>query len=185
MRVLLYIVIAVLSFLAVLAGAMAATGLLNAASFERLLGRAPEEPAPLAQPAASPEDSLSGLARRLNEREEALVQRETDLKRREAEFSQRNAALLQLQTSLEERLKEVKSVLEQSDAEEQLRRKTTATTLELMDPKKAAERLNGLPPEEVAAILRLVKDKQRAKIVEQVTPDEATRILRLLQEPPL
>jgi len=121
----------------------------------------------------------------LNERESALAQREADLKRRETEFERRNAELLQLQGVIEDRLKEIKGALEQSDAEEQVRRQTAATTLELMDPKKAAERLQGLPAEEAAAILRLVKDKQRAKIVEQVAPDEAVRILRLLQEPPL
>lgn len=184
MRIILYLATALISFLVVLVGAMAATGLLTAENIERMLGRTPEATT-LPPTAASPQDNLSALARLLNERESALDQREEDLKRREAEFGQRNAALLQLQSTLEERLREMKSVLEQSDAEVQLRRQTTATTLELMDPKKAAERLDGLPPEEAAAILRLVKDKQRAKIVEQITPDNAVRILRLLQEPPL
>lgn len=184
MRILLYALAGLLSFAIALAGAMAATGNLNADAVKRLLGE--QKPGQESRPAAAPApDELGALARRLKEREEALDRREADLVRREAEFAKRSGELQQLQTTIEDRLKEIQGALAQNDTELQARRQTTASTLERMEPKKAAERMNGMPAEEAAEILRLVKDKQRAKIIEQLQPDEAVRLLRLLQEPAL
>lgn len=184
MRIVLYAMIGLLSFVLALAGAMAVTGNLSGEALGRLMGQS-EAGLGAATGTAPVEEEMSMLARRLKEREEALDRREADLVRRETEFAKRGGELQQLQTTIEDRLKEIQGALAQNDTELQARRQTTANTLERMDAKKAAERMTGLPADEAAEILRLVKDKQRAKIIEQMAPDEAVRLLRLLQEPSL
>ncbi len=186
MKYLLYGFIALLTFAAALAGTLAASGNLNAESLEKILALSagPEESSEETLP-TDEEDPLSSLAQALKAREQTLEKRAETLEEREKELDKRETELRTLDNTVQQRIKELNTLLSDSDNEREARRKTTALTLEEMDPTKAAERLTGLAPEEAVAILRLVDDKERAKILEEMTPEEATRLLRMFQEPPL
>jgi flagellar motility protein MotE (MotC chaperone) len=181
MKIIIYGLVAVLSFAGALAGALALTGYLTPETLERILGRgeAAEEQAP----ALPEEDALGSLARALKERETSLNRRETGLSERERALAARESELRRLESTVEERIQDLNNLLGQADNEMVARRQTLADTFGRMDPRKAAEQLQALPPEDAVAILRLMDEKNRAKIFDAMNRDEATRILRLFQEP--
>ena len=185
MKFLLYGFIALISFVAALVGALAATGNLSQESLDKLMGKAEGVPETAGENMYAEEDQMSALARALKEREAALKKKSSDLETRSKALDTREAELRRLESSIQTRLEELNSLMGDADKERQARQQTIASTLQEMDSKKAAERVAGLDPEEAVAILRLVDEKERAKIMEDMTTDDAIRLMRLLGEAPL
>lgn len=178
MKTVLYGLIAILAFLVSLVLALALTGNFSKEALNRLMNNEPEMTAE-AQPEADP---LGPLAAQLKKKQEELKAREAELQAREAQLEQRAQSLAQLQTQLEEIQQKLYGSLEDAEAEQALRLKTIAVTVEAMKPDKAAERLAKMPPDDVAEILAQVKDKSRGKIVEAMDPEFATNVLRAMQD---
>ncbi|HPU97751.1 MAG TPA: hypothetical protein PLO53_07330 [Candidatus Hydrogenedentes bacterium] len=186
-----YALIAVLaagSFIGSLVGALALSGHLNSDSLSRIFGGAPpkeaaSETAKQADMAADPVriSSLDTLSRQLREKEAALNQREEELKQREAQLATREAELAKLRADLETMQKQLESSLQNADTERQVRLKTIALTISEMKPDKAAERLEGLDPADIAEILLQVEGKNRGKIMEALSPETAVSVMRQLQ----
>ncbi|HOK89552.1 MAG TPA: hypothetical protein PK379_05965 [Candidatus Hydrogenedentes bacterium] len=188
MKYALIAIVAVGSFVGSLVGAMALTGHLNGESLARLSGAKPAEQASPAPAADNPTpadpvrvSSLDTLSRQLREKEAALNQREEELKQREAQLATREAELAKLRADLETMQKQLESSLQDADTERQVRLKTIALTVSEMKPDKAAERLEGLDPADIAEILLQVEGKNRGKIMEALSPETAVSVMRQLQ----
>ena len=180
MKYLLYVLIALASFAAALAGAMALTGNLNTEALKRLMN--PEAAAPPTEAVAA-RDEIGPLAEQLKRERAALKKREQELAQREAQLDQREQELATLRSELTEIQSEIQGALGDAETERKLRLETIAITVANMDEDKAAERLKGLPVEDVAAILKLIeKDKDRGAILEAMEQDFAVRVLQALQE---
>ncbi len=177
MKTVVMALIGLLSFAATLVLSLYLTGNLSTDALQRVFGQAP--PAPIE---AAPPDPLAPLVQQVKRRENALQQREQELKRRESQVAQREQELAQLQKRLEDLQKQIDDSLADAEKERKVRLETVASTISVMKPDKAAERLEQLPIEDVAEILHLVKPKERGKIVEAMTSDRAGLILRALQE---
>ncbi len=178
-RIVLLVVLALLAFVLSMVGALAATGNLNAEALQRLTTGAAAPPEAL-----GPATALGPLARQLQEKEQQLNQREQELALREQQLDARMRELQQLQSQLEQLDSELEDKLTTGDAESAQRQKTVANTLAEMRASNAAERLEGLPIDEIASILRLIEDEgDRAKIIEEMEPATATQVLRALQAP--
>lgn len=188
MKYTLIAIVAMGSFVGSLVGAMALTGHLNAESLARLTGGQPPhqtEAAP-AWDSTAPADpirvsSLDTLSRQLREKEAALNQREEELKQREAQLTAREAELTKLRADLETMQEQLEMSLQDADTERQVRLKTIALTVGTMKPDKAAERLEGLDPADIAEILLQVEGKNRGKIMEALSPETAVSVMRQLQ----
>ena len=188
MKYALIAVIAVGSFVGSVVGAMALTGHLNAESLARLTGGNPPQQtaaAPAGETSASTDpvrvSSLDTLSRQLREKEAALNQREEELKQREAQVTAWEAELTKLRADLETMQKQLETSLQNADTERQVRLKTIALTIGEMKPDKAAERLEGLDPADIAEILLQVEGKNRGKIMEALSPETAVSVMRQLQ----
>ena len=181
MKIVLFAVLALISFVGALAGALAMTGNLSAEALTQVISGAP---AAEEQHKAEPEtDALGPLAQQIKKKENDLKEREQQLEQRESQIAQREQELTQLQKKLEDLQKQVNGGLEDAEKERRARIQTVAQTIEGMKSQKAAESLENMPPEDAAAVLGLVKPKERGKIVEAMKTEAATRVLRILQEP--
>ena len=179
MKILLYSLIAFVSFIGALALALLLTGNLSKQALEQVMGKE----AVLEMEGQSQDENLGALAEEIKQKEATFTKREQQLKARETQLIQRELELEQLRTQLESIQKEIDSSLENADKARQVRLQTVALTIASMKADKAAERLEELPPEDVAEILQLIeKDKDRGKIMESLEPKFATRVLRALQE---
>ncbi len=179
MKYALFLLLGLLSFAGALAGALALTGNLNGEALQRLLG----SPAAEAVNNASAENQdVDMLVRQLREKETALARKEQELKERESQLLLREESLKTLRDEVEQMQSRVQGAMEEADAERKVRIESVALTLTEMRPNKAAERLDGMPPEEVAEILALIEAKDRGKIIEAMDAETATRVLRQLQE---
>lgn len=181
MKILVYGMIAAISFVAVLAGLLAATGSLSRETLDRLSGKeAPVVAPPPQQQTLS--DPLSPLVQQLKNKEEALKKRELELNERATQIDQRAQELDRLRTEMEGLQKQLQGAVQEADQERTARLQSIAITIAEMKPDKAAERLQGMPPEDIAEILTCMKPKERGKIVEALETSLATRVLRALQE---
>lgn len=184
MKILIYLLMAVLAFALTMTAALAMTGNLSSEALARIVSGDPT-PDLSGRPTAGPSDPLSPLAQQLKRREDALRDREARLATWEAQLLQREGSLETMRRELETLQKQLNTSVDEAETERKGRLESVALTIEKMRPERAAERLLGLPTEEVADILILVKDKSRGKIIESMDADQATRVLRMMQERPL
>ena len=183
MKPVLFGLVGLLSFVGVFVGSLAATGNLNKAALDRALKREPAMteaagPGPATQAVS---DTIGPLAQQLKKKEDALNEREKKLDEREAELAQREKDLEALRGQVETLQQEVKGEMNAQAGETQKKREAIALTIGEMKPDKAAERLKGLPTEDVAAILSGMKSKEAGKILEAMDAAEATRVFQLMQ----
>ncbi len=177
MKKVLYVLVALVSFSAALAGALAFTGNLSRESLMRLIK---QQPAMTAQ--QEPEkELLSPLAQEMKEREAALKAREQAVAEREAQVAQREKELEALRKDVEQIQKQIQGAFADEEQDRQVRLETIANTVAEMKADRAAQALEGMPVDEAAEILAIVEAKDRGKIVEKMDPEFATRVLSELQ----
>ncbi len=178
MKFIAFGMLSLLSFLGVLVLGLGVTGNLNRDAFDKVRG---VEQA-LDTPLTTMQDALSPLAQQLRQKEESLRQRDRQLNDREQQLARREEELTQVRTELEQLRDVIDGSLGEADTERRVRMTTIAITLANMRPKQAAERLNGLPVEDVAEILLQVeRPKDRGAIMAELEADLATQVLRYLQ----
>ncbi len=177
MKILLYLILGIVSFVGVILLALALTGNLRQDALMAMIGKKPAETVAV----SAPED-VTGLVAQLQAREEALKQKELQLEQREAQIVSREQSLAQMRADLEALQQQVDTSLDEDAAQRKVRLQTVAVTISSMKAKDAAERLRGFPTEEVAEILQLMeKAKDRADILSAMEPKAATDVLRALQ----
>lgn len=179
MKIILYGLLAVISFVLSLVAALAMTGNLSQASLDKLSGK---EPPVVEAPEVKKSDPVGPLVQQLKKKGEALKAQEQELNDRAAQLDKREQELGRMRSELEALQKQIQGSVQEAGEERTARLKSVAITISEMKPDKAAERLGGLPPDDIAEILNQVKPKERGKIVEALEPDLATRVLRALQE---
>jgi len=182
MKIILYAMVALISFIASLAAALALTGNLSKETLDRMMGKesAVTTPSAVAPPPQS--DSVGPLVQQLKKKEESLKKREQELNEQATQLDQRQQELERMRTDLEGMQKQIQTAVQDADKERDGRLQAIAITISEMKPDKAAERLKGMSAQDVAEILGFVKPKDRGKIVEAMEADMATRVLRALQE---
>jgi len=182
MKILVYVLAALVAFGGTLAGLMAATGLLNQEALGQVMGQTSAVEAPVARPV----ESLGAFAQQLRQKEAALLEKEQALKAKENQINLREQSLLRLRQDVETMQAEVLGAVEAAEADRQEKLVAVAITLAEMRAERAAQSLNGFTPEDQAAILNLVpKPKDRGKILEAMEQDQARRVLQAMQSPTL
>lgn len=176
MRLVVYLVVAVVAFAAGMLIPMAIGGNLNMDAINRALGRS-EPPAT----AAPQEDPLGPLAQKLKEREEELEALEAELEERRARLEQRER---ELDDTLEQ-IQEIQARLDEQMAKEDAARlerlSKLADMVAAMDPGNAAEDLEAMAPEDAAEVLLLVKDRTAGSILDEMEPRQRALIHQILQ----
>ena len=183
MKFILLSLVGLLSFAGAIVGMLALSGNLNGEALQKLRGKEAEGTA-VAGAEAAPPDMLSELAKEVKARADELDTREAKLLQQEAQLRQREEELTKMRTELETIRLEIDSKYAQSDAARQQQLQTIGLTLAKMNAKKAAERLNGMEPEEIADILNTMKDTNRGKILEELEKDLTIQVLRQMQSIP-
>lgn len=182
MRLFLIVMLAIISFIGTLIGALALTGNLSGDSLSKLVS-----PVSVPQNVTVPrpniqEDSIATLIEQIKKKEELLKQKEEEIKKKEEEIKTKTQELQQMQSKIETVQKELSSKLEGDKKEKAVQMQTIAITLSGMKPDKAAERLKTMSPDEIAEILSYVKPKERGKIVEALDAQLAAQVLQALQK---
>ncbi|MBN2309308.1 MAG: hypothetical protein JXR94_10075 [Candidatus Hydrogenedentes bacterium] len=178
MKIIGLFVLALVSFVLTLVGALSATGNLSKEGLERLF-----EGRPAAAPAAAEkEDELDPILRALKKREAAVKQREGELAEREQRLKLRERDLDEIRDELTQAYTQFVASLDEADDDYEVRLQEAATSIESMKPKNAAEVLRQWPPDEAARILAKVQERVRGKILDEMDPDKAALFLRALQE---
>jgi flagellar motility protein MotE (MotC chaperone) len=181
MKILVYILVPAISFVATLAACLALTGNLNPEALKRLIAPQPaEEPA-----VEQPQGEVEALVQTLQRREEDLNKREAQIREQEERAKKERADLEALRTELQTIQKQIGDALKGEDADQQERVMDVATSLAKMKPISAAGILSAWTPEETAKVLRQVKDKERGKILDAMPPEKAAAVLTALQSPKL
>ncbi|HOJ33836.1 MAG TPA: hypothetical protein PKY35_13505 [Candidatus Hydrogenedentes bacterium] len=174
--IVLPLIVFLLAFGASLVGVLAATGNLNKAALDKMLGKtpppAPKEEAP---------DELDAFAAALKEKEQQITteQKRVDEEKRRLRIAQDDMS--ELTKRMEQLLQQITQAKEESDKIKETRTLQAAQTLAGMDPKKAAAVLNEWPADRAAEVLRNVKDKDRSKILDQMDPAQAAQVLENLK----
>lgn len=175
MKYLLMLVVVVLAYVGALAGALFATGNLTTENVNKLIGREEE-------PELPPEtDEATPLIRQLEQRAQALAERERAIQDREQRVSARERELEETQERIEALQAQVNRALEQREAQEQARLAEVADSVGAMKAPNAAETLESLPPEDAASILRQVDEKDRGKILDEMDVRKRTLVLGIMQ----
>jgi flagellar motility protein MotE (MotC chaperone) len=176
--VLVVLFLAVVAFVAALAGGLAATGNLNEDSLKRLIPTDKKE-----APTLAPVDDIGPLAQMLRDRERQLSEREQTLSEREQQVSARESALEEATNELDQKLVSIQDGLDQLDADQAERVLEVAVSLSEMDPAKAAETLQDFSPDEASTIVRQIKAKDRGAILDEIADTRfRAQLLRSLQE---
>lgn len=169
------VIVFLLAFGASLVGVLAATGNLNKAALDKMLGKT--------EPAAKEEapDELDAFASALKEKEQQITneQKRVDEEKRRLRIAQDDMS--DLTKRMEQLLQQITQAKEESDTVKETRTRQAAQTLAGMDPKKAAAVLKDWPAERAAEVLRNVKDKDRSKILDQMDPAQAAQVLENLK----
>jgi len=176
MKLILYLVLALLAFAGALVGATALSGNLSQENLKRLFSK----PAP--RPSAAQPSRIDALVQHLKDREAELDQREQQVREDEDRLAKREADLAALRTELLAVQAEIEDTLQTADEEHQESLTEVAANISKMKPANAVEVLTNWPREDVVAILRLIPDRQRVKILDTMDPNEATVLLQALQE---
>lgn len=185
MKIVGYILLGLISFIATIVIAGLATGDLSKAGIDRLMGKtAQNQPVSAPQSAPEPPDPLSDLAKALNQREQAIKEREERVAAREARLAEDLAQLEELRGQVQALLKEAASAVDKTDAQEIERMQAVAASLGEMSSEQAARTIEQWPPEYAARVLRLIDDRPRGKILDAMAADKASVILRAMQGGP-
>lgn len=179
MKLLLFGLAGLLSFVGSLVAILALTGNLSAEALARLRGREPE--ISLSNPLPAP-DMLGSLAQELKSREARLKKWEDTLKQREAQLDQRESEIEKVRSATEEIRREISLSMDEKTEEHRKAVESSANSVANMKPSSAAEVLKNLPESDVAEILALVKDKDRGKILDAMDPRLVSKVLQSLQE---
>lgn len=177
MRILLFMALAVIAFLAAILVPLAMSGNLNSESLERLLGREPE-PSTIVEE----KDPLGPLAQKLQERERALDTFEQSLNERAARLDQREREIDETLEQIEEIQDRIGQQMDEMDAERQERIGKLADMIGAMDPREAAEDLEALSPEDAAEVLILVKDRTAGSILDEMEHRKRVLVHQILQD---
>lgn len=100
------------------------------------------------------------------------------------ELEQEKTALLQKKESFDKEVADYekqRSIRQDEDYEKRL--ENLSGTYAKMEPAKAAELLNAMPPTESIAVLKRLKPKNLALILENMADQEASKFVELLQSP--
>lgn len=178
MKIALIVIVAILSFVGALVGALALTGNLNAESLGKLFAGGPEE-----AEMAEPPDALAPWAEAMKKREEAVAMREAEVAERETRLEQERRELEQYGAEVAATLEQIQSLLATEDSGRGERIAETAKTIESMKPDTAAASMAAFEPEESAAILALIKERTRGKILDAMDETQRALVLRAMQEP--
>jgi len=176
MKVLLYVVLAVIAFAVAVVGATALTGNLSAENLKRLFAKEapPQPPSGLGR--------VDAFMQHLKDRETELDRREEDIEEGEQRLAKRQADLETLRSELLAIQTQIQDSLNTADAEHQERLAEVAQNLSKMKATNAVEVLKNWSKDDVVEILRLISDRQRVKILDAMEPGEATLLLQALQE---
>lgn len=166
----------VLAFLLAVVIPMAATGKLDKASIDKILGKEvvlePDEP----DPANSLLVSLDAERERLKEWESKLSKREEFLNLREQELSSTLNEVTQMQES-------IAAAMDTMDEDQQKRMMEVAKTLGTMKPNNAADDLESMTPEQAARLLPMIDERARGKILDAMDDlQHRSLILQIMQE---
>ncbi len=172
MKIVIYIVVALLGFCAVVAATLYFKGALNKDTIATLMGKEPQDQEEITPPSGQP---LMPIATALNEKEKQLAQREEEVAKEEARIKQERADLESERKQLENLLKKMETQLVALDADETQRLSDLAKTYAEMEPQSAAQILDQMfedgaaddsMKDDAVKILRQIKAKDRAAIVE-------------------
>jgi flagellar motility protein MotE (MotC chaperone) len=174
MKIVIYIVVALLGFCAVVAATLYFKGALNKETIASLMGKEPQDQEEIAAPSGQP---LMPIATALKEKEKQLAQREEEVSKDEDRIKQERADLESERKKLEDLLKKMETQLGALDADEAQRLSDLAKTYAEMEPQTAAQILDQMfaagaagsaMKDDAVKILRQIKAKDRAQIVEQM-----------------
>ena len=176
MKVLLYVVLAVVAFVAAVVGATAVTGNLSQENLKRLFAK--ESP----QPTDSGLGRVDAFVQQLKDREAELDRREKDIEEGGQRLAKRQADLEALRSELLAIQTQIQDSLKTADEGHQERLAEVAANLSKMKAANAVEVLQNWPKDDIVEILRLISDRQRVKILDAMAPSEATLLLQALQK---
>ena len=178
MKIVGIVVLALFAFVASIVGALAVTGNLSAERLSQLMGG---DETPAAE--VAPTDPIAPVAERLKAEEERLQKWAAELEEREERLAKRESVLDQTLEQTQQLQAEVKTALDTLDADQAARVEDTAKLVEAMDPKKAADSLASMNPDEAAAILRHIKERTAGRILDELADARQRNvILQTLQE---
>lgn len=181
MKILLYGLVAFLSFAIFLIIPLILTGNFNQEALQRAITRQPD----LSLPVEAEVEPAGPLTQHLRKKEEELKKRDQELRQRQIQLEQREREFEQLRANLEAIQQDLKASFEGSEADRMQGIETIAITIAEMKPQKAADSIKALPIEDQALILAKVKPKERGKIVEAMPPEDAARVLSAIQQQPV
>ena len=166
MKILGLLILGIAAFAGTLLVALGATGNLNAATLDRLLGKEPEQ-------AAQPVDDIGPLARQLKEERDKLKARVATVEKEEKRLELLRRDIEEQRDEVERLLAEVQKSMDERDEETMKRIEETAKTVAAMEAENAAEALKLWPPEDAALVLLKMKDKERGAILDALDGDDA------------
>lgn len=175
MKIVIFGLAGILSFVGSLVAALAVTGNLSKESLQRLM----QKEVVLEEEMTSVSDGTGELAKLLAEKLAAVEQRERELTDRAAQQDQREESIRADITRLEQLLQGITGSLETEQADRAVRIKTLATSIAEMDEDKAALLLQEYPPEDAAEILldEVVTAEIRGGILDEMPKEFAAQIL--------
>ncbi len=176
MRILVWLVLALVAFAAGILGPMAATGNLNSDGINLALGRTSSEATP-----TQTEDPLGPFAQKLKIRETDVAEREKAMAERADRLDQRERELDDLLEQIQEIQARLDEQILSQDAARMERLDKMAKMMASMDPGKAAEDLESMTPDDAAEVLLLVKDRTAGSILDEMEPRKRSQIHQILQ----
>lgn len=170
MKLVLYIVIALVGFCGMVVGTLYFKGTLNKEALtglrDSLAGESEEtEGQQMAAPEGQP---LQSLAAALKEKEEQLAQREDEIAQEKKMLEQERAEFEKIRKELESLLKQMQQQVDSLDDVQEKELADLAKTYSGMRPENAAKILETLPLDNAVKILKRVPTRDRARIVEKM-----------------
>jgi flagellar motility protein MotE (MotC chaperone) len=170
MKLLLYVLIALVAFCGVVVGTLYFKGMLNREALASLKGTVASEGGDTEAELASEEGQyLTTLATALKEKENQLAQREEDIARDEKRLDQERKELESIRKEIDALLKRMEQQVETLDGEREKELDDLAKTYAAMEQKKAGEILSKMPVEDAVRILKRITTRQRGPIVQEMT----------------
>jgi len=169
MKLLLYVVIALVVFFGVVVGTLYFKGMLNKEALATLKGNvAGEDEETETELASEQGQQLMTLAAALKEKEKQLAQREQDIAQDEKRLDQERKELESIRKEIDALLKQMGQQVETLDGEREKELEDLAKTYAAMEQKKAGEILSKMPVEDAVRILKRITTRQRGPIVQEM-----------------
>ncbi len=185
MKLLLYVVIALVAFCGVVVGTLYFKGVLTKEAIASLKGTAAVEGGDTEVELASEEGQhLTTLAAALRDKEKRLAHREEEIAQDEKRLDQERKELESIRKEIDALLKRMEQQVEALDAEREKELDDLAKTYAAMEQKKAGEILSKMPVEDAVRILKRITTRQRGPIVQEMTNarEVSEAIIRELEE---